>query len=304
MEQKSMTALVSAFSRAYHSMNNVVKIFDDTAAEKLFSNEEYRCISEAMSSGIGFFNPGFAGDSAAALRWIVDNQLSPAALGRAAFAEKSLERAALIGAKQYLIFGAGYDTFAYRQPAWGRGLEIFELDHPATAADKRARLKSGGLSAPGNVHFIGIDFTLPAWPEQLLRCPAFDRSRISCGSILGVAYYLPRTAFKSMIAAISGVIPKGSSLILDYPDENSFTEQAGERAKKQAMLAAAAGEQMLSGYSYSDMEKLLSLCDLLIYEHLTPREMTAEYMCAYNAANPPHRIEAFDNTNYCLAVKQ
>lgn len=107
-----------------------------------------------------------------------------------------------------------------------------------------------------------------------------------------------------MIAAISGVIPKGSSLILDYPDENSFTEQAGERAKKQAMLAAAAGEQMLSGYSYSDMEKLLSLCDLLIYEHLTPREMTAEYMCAYNAANPPHRIEAFDNTNYCLAVKQ
>ena len=140
MNQKSMTALISAFSRAYHSLNNEVTIFNDSIARQLLTDEEYHQVAKIMCDGIGFFNPSFMGEPDQALRWIVDNQLSPTPLGRAAFAENSLERAVQIGAKQYLIFGAGYDTFAYRQPSWANTLEIFEIDHPATANDKQERL--------------------------------------------------------------------------------------------------------------------------------------------------------------------
>lgn len=304
MEQKSMTALISAFSRAYHSLNNEVTIFNDRVARQLLTDAECQQIAKSMSDGIGFFNPSFVGEADEALRWIVDNQLSPSPLGRAAFAERSVERAVKVGTKQYLIFGAGYDTFAYRQPSWADTLEIFEIDHPATARDKRERLKNANLVIPNNVHYIEADFTKAAWQEALLKHGAFNHNKISCSTILGVAYYLSKQTFENLISVISGILPKGSTILFDYPDENSYTEKAGERAKKQSMLAGTANEKMVASYSYCDMELLLSTYDFLIYEHLTPQEMTEQYFETYNKANPLHRMTAFDNVNYCLAVRK
>lgn len=116
MEQTSMTALTCAFARAYHFQNNQKKVFDDSVARKLLTAEEFSQISQSMAQGIGFFNPEFSSTEPQALRWVVDNYLSPSPLGRAAFAEKPLERAVAIGASQHLLLGAGYDTFAHCQP--------------------------------------------------------------------------------------------------------------------------------------------------------------------------------------------
>ena len=77
MEQKSLTALISAFSRAYHALNNEVTIFNDSLARDLLTDEEFNQIAKNMSNGIGFFNPSFVGEPEQALRWVVDNQLSP-----------------------------------------------------------------------------------------------------------------------------------------------------------------------------------------------------------------------------------
>ncbi len=107
-----------------------------------------------------------------------------------------------------------------------------------------------------------------------------------------------------MISVISNIVPKGSSILFDYPDEDSYTEKAGERSKKQSMMAGAANEKMLASYSYSEMERLLSDHDFLIYEHLTPKEVTEQYFGTYNKANLVHPITAFVNVNYCLAVKR
>ena len=57
MEQKSLTALISAFSRAYHALNNEVTIFNDSLARDLLTDEEFNQIAKNMSDGIGFFNP-------------------------------------------------------------------------------------------------------------------------------------------------------------------------------------------------------------------------------------------------------
>lgn len=230
-------------------------------------------------------------------------QLSPTTLGRAAFAEHSLEQAVRLGTRQYLLYGAGYDTFAYRQPAWAKALEIFEVDHPATARDKREWLKNSGLVIPENIHYVEADFTQEAWQEDLKDYKAFDCGKVRCSTVLGVAYYLPKQTFEDLIAVISDLSPKGSSLIFDYPDADSYSDRAGTRARKQAVLEGAAKEARLANYSYEEIERLLAAHDFLIYEHLTPCEMTEQYFAAYNKANPAHRMTAFDNTNYCLAVK-
>lgn len=303
MEKRSMTALVSAFSRAYHSLYDTDKVFDDYLAKHILTQGEYERISSNMSTGIKYFNPSFEGTPDEALRWIVDNQLSPSPLGRAAFAEKSLENAVRAGAEQYLIFAAGYDTFAYRQPEWASKIQIFELDYPDMSSDKQKRAQSITAEKPSNLHYIPVDFTEDGWERNLIAYPAFRQNKTSFCSLLGISYYLSRQDFVRIINTISNIVPDGSSIVFDYPDEDTYTPRAGERVKRQTAMAAAANEKMLASYSYEEMERLLGDSGFLVYEHLTPKEITDQYFEKYNRANPHHPITAFDNVNYCLAVK-
>ena len=82
---ENMTAKVSCFARAYHFRNAQKPVFSDTMAEKLLGEKEYQMISDNMAQGISFFAPGFSGSNEAALRFIVDSQLSPSVLARSAF---------------------------------------------------------------------------------------------------------------------------------------------------------------------------------------------------------------------------
>ncbi|MHA7965854.1 class I SAM-dependent methyltransferase [Paenibacillus sp. CAU 1782] len=304
MKSRSLTALVSAFARAYHAESNGAKIFDDTLARQLLTKKEYDDISFNMSENVAAFEPGFVGTREEALRLIVDRQLAPAPLGRSAFAEEALETAVALGARQYLLFAAGYDTFAYRQPSWSKELTIFEIDHQATASDKQRRLLSFEKNTPANLFTLAADFNEADWAQALLGCPAFDRNQLSFGSLLGISYYLTPERFQSLLETIASIMPSGSSLVFDYPDEHTLTENAGPRAKRQVLMAAHAGEPFLASYSYTELERLLEECGWLIYRHLVPVEITTDLFGDYNRSHPEHPITAFDNVNYCLAVKR
>lgn len=304
MENSSMTALVSTFARWFHAQYDGVKIFDDTKASLFLTEAEKSAIGVNMSKGIAFFNPEFKGAQEEALRWIVDHQLSPSPLGRAAFTEWHLENAVRLGATQYLILAAGYDSFAYRQPKWARDIQIFEVDHPSTAEDKRARLQLGGVEISPNTQLISVDLNDDAWAQAVLNHPAIDKEALSFVSLLGISYYLSKERFEQLIAALGTWLPPKSSVAFDYPDQDTYTDKAGERARKQAMLAAGANEKMWASYAFADMEKLLEKHGFLAYEHITPAEITSQWFSEYNKAHPTHPITAFDNVNYCLAVKQ
>ena len=114
----SMTALVSAFARAYHAGREGAKIFEDRYARRLLSDEEYGQIGAHMAAGVSFFDPAFQGDADTALRRVMDGYLSPTPLARAAFAAEELARS---GTAQVLSLAAGYDTVGYDS-----GLPLFE----------------------------------------------------------------------------------------------------------------------------------------------------------------------------------
>ncbi len=304
MEKISMTALISAFARAYHSINSEVRIFDDSIAARMLSKEEYEEVSACMAEGTAYFNPAFKGTPSEALRWIAENYLCPSPVGRAAFIENALKNAVRAGAEQYIIFAAGYDTFACRRPEWAKKLRIFEIDRACVIKDKQKRLCKAGIESDKNTFFIGAELAGPVWENGLISERAFDPGAVSFCSLAGLLYYLSKQDFAVLLKNISRIVPEGSALAFDYPDENSFGDKAGERAKKQAALAGAAGEAMRACYSYADMERMLCEAGFLIYEHLTPDDITQQYFCGYNAASPAHRMTAFDNVNYCLAVKK
>lgn len=155
MEGIGMTARVSAFARAMHA-RNCDCVYCDPLAEKLLSPAEIQEIAASMAQGIGFFCPGFQGTPEEGLRWIVEHQLAPSPLGRAAFAESELEQS---GARQYLILAAGLDSFGLRQPDRARDMEIFELDLPGPSRDKCSRIAAAGLVPPENQHFLEGDLS-------------------------------------------------------------------------------------------------------------------------------------------------
>lgn len=168
-------------------------------------------------SGNPLFAPDFQGSEEEALRLIVDRQLSPAPLGRAAFAERSLKTAVALGMEQYLLFGAGYDTFALRQPEWAQKLQIFELDLPESVADKQQRIQKAGLSIPENTFYLPVDLSQEEWQKILLEHKSFSPEKRSFCSLLGLVYYLPQEAFENLLDRLQDLLPEGSALVLDYP---------------------------------------------------------------------------------------
>ena len=296
-----MTALISAFARAWHAGHAPVPVYRDSLAEQLLG-PDYAAVAGHMAAGAAYFLPGFQGTQEEALQLIVSRQLAPSPLGRAAFCEEHLRRAAAAGCKQYLLLGAGYDTLPYRQPEWLQGMTILELDHPATAADKLTRLNRAGIAVPGNVHRLSADLTDPDWPRVLLDCPGFNREAPTFVSLLGLVYYLPGAAFAALLGTLAGLLASGSMMVMDYP-EAGFFRAAGGQADRQAQLAQAAGEPMQTGYTPQGMAEALCHAGFTVAEDLTPADITARYFAACNAAQPDAPIFAAEHVRYCLAGK-
>ena len=290
----NMTAKVSCFARAYHYRNNAAHIFADPYAGALLG-ADYERIAQSMARGVGYFIPRFSGSAEEGLRLIVDRQLSPSVLGRSAFCERSLANERRLGCRQYLIFASGYDTFAIRDR--DDSLTVYELDLPQMLADKQARADKAGLAS--RAVYIPCDLSSEtAWPDRLAD-RGFMRGSKSFASLLGISYYLNKTAFRVLLKTLGGIMPEGSAVCFDYPSQD-----CGREAQTNRFLAQAAGEPMKAQYTRRELELILQECGFLIYEHLDHKEMTGQYFSAYNSRCPAHRMEAPEGVCYALAVRK
>lgn len=300
--EASVTSLVSAFGRAYHSEFDRPKIFDDYVAKDFISKKERNDIETNMVQGIHFFNTDiaqkFQNNPQEILKWITQVQLSPTPLARAAYCERVLLHEIALGAKQYIILGAGLDTFSFRHRELENKIEIFEVDHPYTQAFKIQRVKEIEYEIPNNLHFISMDFTKDFSKQKLVN-EGFENKK-TFFSLLGVTYYLTKEKLSSLIENLFEMVPEGSSIVFDYPDENLFTEKGlSNRVENMVKMAAVGGETMKSCFSYTEMEALLEKAGLLIYEHLSPEDINKLYFEGRN-----DYLKAFETVHYVHAVKK
>lgn len=301
--ESSVTSLVSAFSRAYHSQYDTPKIFDDFIAKDLISQEEFSRIRENMIQGIPFFNQDigqmFQDHPDEILKWITQVQLSPTPLARAAFCEKVLLNEVMLGVKQYVILGAGLDTFCFRHPELENRLEIFEIDHPATQKFKRKRLADTSFQIPSHLHFVSMDFT-NKFSNQSLIDEGFDDNKKTFFSLLGVSYYLTKEEISSLFNHLLAKVPPGSSIVFDYADEKLFEEKGmSNRVENMLKMASVGGETMQSCFSYDEIENMLEKAGLLIYEHLSPTTINERFF-----SNRSDYLTAFETIHYIHAVKK
>lgn len=134
------------------------------------------------------------------------------AAARHRFAEDALASAVQRGCRQYVILGAGLDTYAYRHAAGG--LPVFEVDHPDTQTWKRSLLREAGIPIPQHLSYVAVDFTRDALFEQLERA-GFRPAEPALFSWLGVTPYLHEQSVWETLAGIHS-LPAPAEIVFDY----------------------------------------------------------------------------------------
>jgi methyltransferase (TIGR00027 family) len=158
---------------------------------------------------------------AAALREAGGRDASPIAramrgpvAARSRIAEDTLAEAVAAGASQYVLLGAGLDTFACSNP-WAGRVRVFELDHPASQAWKRRMLREAGLALPAGASLVPVDFAREDFITRL-QAAGWDSSRPTVFAWLGVTMYLPEAAVLDCLRAIARHSARGSVLVFDF----------------------------------------------------------------------------------------
>ncbi len=195
--RRSRTAERVAIRRAAHQILDRPLIFEDPLALKILSDEaRQRVRAEAEDENN---NPWGRG-----LRIFL--------VTRSRFAEEELACAVEHGVRQYVVLGAGLDTFAYRNPF--AELRVFEVDHPETQAWKRERLEHAGIAIPESMRFAPVNFERDTL-EHGLEAVGFRREEPAFFAWLGVVPYLTREAAFSTLKFVAG-LPRGSGVAFDY----------------------------------------------------------------------------------------
>ncbi len=279
--QVSRTALFTAYVRAYHAMHDAPKIFNDTLAYCLLAEEKRVFFEHQLARYIQLIDPALATscpDQATSLAWSMQAMPTPPfILSRARYAEDNLEKAVRLGVKQYVILGAGLDTYAFRRPDMLEWLQVFEVDHPATQSIKRHRLAELGWEQPEQLHFVPVDFTKERLAAALTRS-SYDPQALSFFSWLGVTMYLTRDVVFATLRSIADVTPVGSTVIFDYLDTDAFVpERAAKRVQMMMEGARHMGEPLKAGFDPSTLATDLASLGLRLHENLSPTDIQERY---------------------------
>lgn len=188
-------------------------------------------------------------------------------LMRARYAEQALETAVENGIRQYVLIGAGMDSFAFRRLDLLERINAFEIDHPVTQGKKLKRIREAGLTVPDNHHFVAADLSRIS-PVEALADSVFDESQPAFMSLLGVVYYLTPDMLAETARALARSMPTGSRLVLDYLfDEESCNPGDLEFRETMRAFVKRRGEPMRSAYSMHEMESLMARDGFRAIEH-------------------------------------
>ncbi|MGN6682021.1 MAG: class I SAM-dependent methyltransferase [Streptosporangiaceae bacterium] len=236
----SRTAVLTAVARAVHRDEPQPWVMDDYLAmglagrDGLVLREQLR--AELPRSHLLAFS-----------RWVCV---------RARFAEDIVERAVASGARQYVILGAGLDSFAYRRGDLLGRMQVFEVDHPVTQLWKRRQLAELGVGSPDGLVFAPVDFERQTLREGLAGA-GFEFGQRAVFSWIGVTMYLTVDAIKATLADLAGCAA-GSRVVLTYNLPPAALEGAtAQIAAAFAGIAAELGEPFVSRFLPGEIGLLL-----------------------------------------------
>ena len=257
--QASRTAEGAALLRAAHQvLDGEPKILDDPLAVHLLGPAS----REALRAG----DP---------LRDTTVRLARAATVLGGRFIEDELMAAAERGVRQYVLLGAGFDTFAYRQPRWAADLRTIEVDHPASQECKLERLAAAGVRIPQNVAYIPVDFELTTLADGMAlggfdaRLPAFFAWR-------GVTQYPTRSGIEATLRHVLS-LPRSSGIAMTFCLPDAAAEEDEAAVRFFAEYGAGLGEPWVSRFEPERMVQWLRELGFGEITHLTPEAAGRRY---------------------------
>jgi methyltransferase (TIGR00027 family) len=275
MQQSNSTAVMAAAARAAHLLvDRPPFIFSDPWAKALLGARGEKLIGYHRSHGD---HPILAGTRVAVTV-------------RSRYAEEKLSAAARRGVDQYVIFGAGLDSFAYRT-APKTDLRIFEVDHPAAQEAKLQTISAAGLPDPGPLIHVPVDFEAPA-PTlgEALTGAGLDYQKPTFASWLGVTMYLTRDAIEGTLSELSR-LPLGSELVMDYVVPAELRDEEGACYAEMAMAASGErGESWRTFFTPEEISEMLTRHGFTTVEQLPHRKALHQELWSRDDALRPYTL--------------
>lgn len=232
-------------------------------AAHAIAGEEPKIFRDDLALGLS----GMGAGEVVALAARVPSESASTCVLRSRFTEDRL--AARIGSiGQYVILGAGLDSFALRMSDRIDDLAVFEVDDPSFLAWKRERIAGLGLSAPPQLRFVPCDFEKTPLPRALADA-GFQADAPCFVSMLGVTQYLSSAAIRESLSW-AGSRPQGSEIVLSFLERNAMSE-----AHTTSM--ASNGVDVLSRFSEAEMTSLLREAGFATVEHLDRQRAHDDY---------------------------
>ena len=257
----SVTAQRVAIQRAAHQLLDDPKVFDDPVALRIIGKES----AAALQADPSQFE---ATPLSPYLRAFV--------AARSRYAEDELAFGVRRGVSQYVILGAGLDTFAYRN-AYPKGvLHVFEVDYPSTQTWKRSRLEEVGITLRGDLTFAPVDFETQTL-EEGLRSAGYNPGKCTFFSWLGVTEYLTSEVVMATLRFIASA-PAASGVVFDYMISPSLLTPA-QRSRFDALArrVASAGEPWQSFFDPGLLTRDLRAMGFRYVEDKGPEDINAKF---------------------------
>lgn len=259
-DRPSLTAQRVAMSRAAHQIFDHPRVLEDPLALRIIGPQS----AQAVRSGAQQY-------SARRARY-----LRAFLVARSRLAEDALADALGRGVRQYVVLGAGLDTFAYRSPHAASILRVFEVDHPQTQSWKRRQLAAAEIDIPPSLTFVPVDFETQTLADELRRAGLRAEEPSFC-SWLGVSMYLTREAVLNTLRTIAS-LPAGSGIVFDYavsPGTLTFVRRLAARALMSRV--AAAGEPWKSFFEPGELAGALRTLGFRHTQDFGPGELNVRF---------------------------
>lgn len=207
---------------------------------------------------------------------VFTRRLRASMVARARFIEDLVEEQCRQGISQYVILGAGLDTFAQRRPDIMAQLKVYEIDQPDTQAWKQQRLRELELPIPSNLYFISVDFEEVSWWEELIKA-GFDLRQPAVIACTGVSLYLTRDAIRDILQQVAALAP-GSLLAMTFYLPAELMDEVDRPLHEIAEKGArAAGTPFISFFSRSEIQALAREAGFRKIEIVSSPELAQRY---------------------------
>ncbi|MBS1744896.1 MAG: class I SAM-dependent methyltransferase [Bacteroidetes bacterium] len=203
-------------------------------------------------------------------------RLRASIVARARFIEDLAKEQIRMGINQYVLLGAGLDSFAQRNPEITEQVNLYEIDQPGTLFWKEKKLIESNYHIPGNLHFVPVDFETTSWWEELLK-NGFDIHQPAIVSCTGVTLYLTKKSITDMLRKTMLFSPGSTIAIAFYLSLENLEEEDKPLMEMAIKGAAASGTPFLSFYTEVEIAEQAKTVGLKNIKTISTKDMTEKY---------------------------